>query len=59
LAGAGGTLAAERAAVTSKGGTTEAALARLAQGGFDTLVAEALAAATRRSRELADQFEQG
>jgi pyrroline-5-carboxylate reductase len=59
LAGAGASLAAERAAVTSKGGTTEAALAQLAQGGFGALLAEALAAATRRSGELADEFEQG
>jgi pyrroline-5-carboxylate reductase len=59
LAGAGGSLAAERAAVTSKGGTTEAALAAFDRGGLDALVAEALAAATRRAGELADQFEQG
>jgi pyrroline-5-carboxylate reductase len=59
LAGTGASLAAERTAVTSKGGTTEAALARLGQGGFDALVAGALAAAARRSGELADQFEAG
>jgi pyrroline-5-carboxylate reductase len=59
LAGTGASLAAERAAVTSKGGTTEAALARLEQGGFNALVAGALAAAARRGGELADQFEAG
>jgi pyrroline-5-carboxylate reductase len=56
LAGAGQPLADERAAVTSKGGTTEAALAALAAGGFAPLVAGALEAATRRSRELAAQM---
>ena len=40
--------------VTSPGGTTAAALAVLmGQNGFDTLLAEAVAAAARRSRELA------
>jgi len=56
LAGAGQPLADERAAVTSKGGTTEAALASLDTGGFARLVARALEAATRRSRELAAQM---
>jgi pyrroline-5-carboxylate reductase len=46
-------LAAERAAVTSKGGTTEAALRALAKGGFDSLVARAFDAAAGRSAELA------
>ncbi len=39
-------------AVKSKGGTTEAALNCLEQGGFDTLVKEALEAAKKRSQEL-------
>ena len=59
LAATGGTLAEERAAVTSKGGTTEAALAAFAAGGFASLVAGALDAATRRSRELAAQVAAG
>lgn len=46
-------LAEERRAVTSKGGTTEAALRVLSQGGFDALVARALQAAAARSAELA------
>ena len=64
LAGAGQLVAAEsepdlarmRAEVTSKGGTTEAALKSFAAGGFDRLVADAMAAAAHRSRELAEQF---
>lgn len=64
LAGAGQLVAAEkapdlarmRAEVTSKGGTTEAALNTFAAQGFDRLVAAAMAAAERRSRELAAQF---
>jgi pyrroline-5-carboxylate reductase len=40
-----------RREVTSKGGTTEAALQRLDAGGFDELVAAALQAACTRSRE--------
>ena len=64
LAGAGQLVAAEsapdlarmRAEVTSKGGTTEAALNRFAAQGFDRLVADAMAAAAHRSRELAEQF---
>lgn len=64
LAGAGQLVAAEkspdlarmRAEVTSKGGTTEAALNSFAAQGFDRLVADAMAAAARRSRELSEQF---
>jgi pyrroline-5-carboxylate reductase len=55
LAAAGQPLAEERAAVTSRGGTTEAALAAFTAGGFGPLVARALEAATHRSRELAAQ----
>jgi pyrroline-5-carboxylate reductase len=43
-----------RANVTSKGGTTEAALARLEQGGIRQLFAGALKAAAERGRELGD-----
>jgi len=68
LAGAGQLVAAEmdgaqgvdlarmRAEVTSKGGTTEAALAEFDAHGFGAVVAAAQAAAARRSRELAEQF---
>ena len=64
LAGAGQLVAAEaqpdlprmRAEVTSRGGTTEAALNSFAEQGLDRLVSDAMAAAARRSRELAAQF---
>jgi pyrroline-5-carboxylate reductase len=64
LAGAGQLVAAERdadlarmrAEVTSKGGTTEAALAQFAASGLPEIVRLAMDAAARRSRELADQF---
>jgi pyrroline-5-carboxylate reductase len=46
-------LAAERIAVTSRGGTTEAALNVLQNGDFGALVARALQAAAARSAELA------
>jgi pyrroline-5-carboxylate reductase len=42
--------------VTSSGGTTEAALRVLQQGGFDALVARALQAASERSVQLADML---
>jgi pyrroline-5-carboxylate reductase len=45
-----------REQVTSKGGTTAAALAVLEQAGLRGIFAEAVTAATRRSAELADQF---
>jgi pyrroline-5-carboxylate reductase len=47
-------LAEERAAVTSKGGTTEAALQALQLGGFDALIDRAVRAAAQRSVALAD-----
>jgi len=50
------TLAQERAAVTSRGGTTEAALRTLDSGGFGALVGSALRAAAARSAELADSL---
>lgn len=53
LARDGNSLADQRAAVTSKGGTTEAALQVLHEGGFDGLIARALQAAAARSAELA------
>jgi pyrroline-5-carboxylate reductase len=51
-----GDLARMRAEVTSKGGTTEAAVESLGAADLRGIVARALAAATRRSRELAAQF---
>ena len=47
-------LAEERVAVTSKGGTTEAALQALQLGGFDALIDRAVRAAAERSVALAD-----
>jgi pyrroline-5-carboxylate reductase len=47
-------LAAERAAVTSKGGTTEAALDSFASADFKGIVQQAVAAATRRGAELGE-----
>jgi pyrroline-5-carboxylate reductase len=51
-----GDLARMRAEVTSKGGTTEAAVKSLESADLRAIVAHALDAATRRSRELAEQF---
>jgi pyrroline-5-carboxylate reductase len=64
LAGTGQLVAAEnapdlarmRAEVTSKGGTTEAALNCFGALALDRCVAEAMQAAAARSRELAEQF---
>jgi pyrroline-5-carboxylate reductase len=53
--GSDGDLARLRAEVTSKGGTTEAALRTLQAAAFEDLIARAVAAAARRSRELAAQ----
>ena len=50
-----GDLARLRAEVTSKGGTTEAALRTLQAAAFNELVGRAVAAAARRGRELAEQ----
>jgi pyrroline-5-carboxylate reductase len=47
-----------RERVTSKGGTTAAALKVFEDAGFRALVANAMAAAARRSRELAQEFGQ-
>lgn len=47
-------LATLRQAVTTPGGTTAAGVAALEQGGFSVLLESCVAAATRRSRELAD-----
>ena len=49
-------LAQLRAEVTSKGGTTEAAIGVFEAAGLDEIVARAVQAAARRSRELAEQF---
>ena len=54
VAGGDADLAQLRQAVTSKGGTTEAALAAFAGADLRGIVARALAAAARRSRELGD-----
>jgi pyrroline-5-carboxylate reductase len=54
LAHGAASLAEQRAAVTSRGGTTEAALTVFAEGGFEVLVASALRAGAARSAELAD-----
>jgi pyrroline-5-carboxylate reductase len=56
LAHADHDLAAQRAAVTSKGGTTEAALAVLDTTASQALVEAALRAAARRSAELSVQL---
>ena len=57
LAHAGdGDLARLRSEVTSKGGTTEAALKIFAAADLTGTVMQALEAAVRRSRELAQQF---
>ena len=47
-----------RERVTSKGGTTAAALAAFDAAGFAGIVEDAMAAAARRSRELAEEFGQ-
>lgn len=46
-----------RAQVTSKGGTTEAALNSLESAGFRPMFREALAAAAQRSREMGDALD--
>lgn len=51
-----GDLARLRAEVTSRGGTTEAALRALADAQFREAIAAAVEAAVRRGRELAAQF---
>jgi pyrroline-5-carboxylate reductase len=45
-----------RERVTSKGGTTAAALAAFGAAGFSSIVEDAMAAAARRSGELAEEF---
>ena len=54
--GSDGDLTRLRAEVTSKGGTTEAALNTLQAADFNEIVSRAITAATRRGRELAEQF---
>jgi pyrroline-5-carboxylate reductase len=56
LAHQGVALAEQRAAVSSRGGTTEAALQVLQEGGFDALIKRALQAASERSAQLADML---
>jgi pyrroline-5-carboxylate reductase len=52
LAKEGTDLAQQRAAVTSKGGTTEAAMRILDQGGLEKLIADAMRSSSARSAEL-------
>lgn len=54
--GGSGDLAQLRTEVTSKGGTTEAALRTFKDAGLAEIVARAVAAAATRSRELSEQF---
>jgi pyrroline-5-carboxylate reductase len=56
LAIQGAGLVEERAAVTSRGGTTEAAIRILDQGGFAQLIASALKTGVARSAELANSL---
>jgi pyrroline-5-carboxylate reductase len=56
LANQGAGLVEERAAVTSRGGTTEAAIRILDQGGFAQLIASALKTGVARSAELANSL---
>lgn len=51
-----GDLSRLRAEVTSKGGTTEAAVRTMEAADLRGIISRALEAATRRSRELAEQF---
>jgi len=53
LANENTSLSSQREAVTSRGGTTEAALRVLSQGGFERLIAAAVQAGAARSVELA------
>jgi pyrroline-5-carboxylate reductase len=59
MAGPGADLAALRVSVTSKGGTTAAALAAFDDQGLERVVATAVAAAVRRGRELAAEAGDG
>ena len=52
----GQTPAALRYQVTSRGGTTEAALDKMADLGLDNTVRQGIAAAVKRSAQLADEF---
>jgi pyrroline-5-carboxylate reductase len=54
LASDGASLSEQRAAVTSKGGTTERAVRVLNEGGFENLIAAALKAGAARSIEIAE-----
>lgn len=52
-------LSALRASVTSRGGTTQAALDSFERQGLDAVVAAAVYAAVRRGRELSDNADKG
>lgn len=56
LAHEGAGLVEERAAVTSKGGTTEAAIGVLDHGGFSQLITSAVRAGAARSAKLAENL---
>lgn len=51
-----GDMARLRQQVTSPGGTTEAALHAMETAGFSEIIGRAIAAAARRSRQLAEQY---
>ncbi|MFZ9477911.1 MAG: pyrroline-5-carboxylate reductase [Steroidobacteraceae bacterium] len=59
MASRGANLTALRESVTSKGGTTAAALAQFTAQGFEQGVADAVAAAVTRGRQMAAQYGTG
>jgi pyrroline-5-carboxylate reductase len=59
MAEPGADLAALRESVTSKGGTTAAALASFSDQDLERVVAAAVTAAVRRGRELSSQAAAG
>ena len=59
MATRGADLAALRESVTSKGGTTAAALAEFTAQGLEQTVSAAVAAAVSRGRQMATQYGTG